>query len=209
MAQIIPAIIGKNFREITSKIAQVEGLVDWVQIDVTDGHFASPETWGTADDLALVPGKVKIEVHLMIEEPETELAGWLAGADRLIVHYEASDRLRQIFGAVAGRPNQLGLALLWPTSLSVLEAYRENLKLVQLMSIAAIGQHGQPLVAGIEEKIKSLRQQFPDVTISIDGGVTLANAPALLAAGADRLVVGSALWESEDVAATIKQFQNL
>lgn len=209
MSEIVPAIIGKNFKEVIDKVLQVEGLVNWVQIDVTDGLFAPDHTWENSEDLAVIPGKIKIEVHLMTEAPEETLKAWMQVADRVIVHYESTEHLAEIIGAFSGSPVKFGLALLLDTPIEKLESYRGKFNLVQLMSIAEIGHHGEPLDEAVVEKIKSLRAAFPDVTISVDGGVNLKNAPRLVAAGADNLVVGSAIWNSGDVAGAISEFQKL
>ena len=75
----------------------------------------------------------------------------------------------------------------------------DQIKTVQLMSIATIGHHGESLAEGVYERIRFLRARYPGVKIEVDGGVNLTNASKLIDAGADRLVVGSAIWQAENI----------
>lgn len=207
--EIIPAVIGADFRAVEQKFNKLEGLVEWAQLDVMDGLFAPTRSFNEPELLSELVGKLKIEAHLMIEEPEHYLDEWLGVVDRVIVHYEATTDLERMIETTKHLPVKLGVALLLDTPIAKLEPYLDQINLVQLMSIAEIGAHGHPLEAKIFEKIKSLRQARPDVIIAVDGGVNLKNAPKLIKAGANRLVVGSAIWASGDIAGTIKKFQNL
>ena len=80
---------------------------------------------------------------------------------------------------------------------------------VQFMGIENIGYQGEPFDERVFEKIRELRERFPDTIISVDGGVSLENADKLIEAGANRLVSGSAIFESGDIAGTVEVFQNM
>lgn len=209
MVEIIPAIIGENFRDLKPKIEAVEGLVNWVQLDVADGLFAPNWTWHNPDYLKTLDGKLKLEVHLMVEEPEAVIADWLPVVDRVLVHYEATKHLAEIITQFKTSPVKLGLAVLLDTPLEKIEPELAEIKHLQLMGISQIGFQGQPLEEIIFTRLKTVREKFPDVTIAVDGGVTLANAEALIKAGANQLVIGSAIWESGDIITAIKKFQNV
>ena len=209
MAEIIPAIIGADFKEVARKIAMVEGLVNWAQLDIMDGFFATSYSWATPDDLKKLDGKIKLEAHLMIEEPEQFIAEWSGVVDRILVHFESTERLEEIIKQLETAPIQLGLVLLAETPVEALDPYLDKIKHVQLMAIDQIGFHGHPFNPEVINRVKTIREKHPDVTIAIDGGVNLENAPALLAAGVSNLVVGSAIWNSSDINKTIKEFQNL
>ncbi len=207
--QIIPAILGENFNEVSKKLALVEGLVEWAHIDVCDGVFAEGFTWDNPQDLFQIEGKTKIAVHLMVDRPE-EIAGeWLEVADRVIIHAEATDKIGEIIEIFNGRSLMLGVALKLETPIEEIEPFMAQVKNVHLMSIAEIGHHGEPFEESVIEKIKTLRQKYPSVIIGVDGGVNLENAKSLLDAGVNELIVGSALWKSKDIAETIKEFQSL
>ena len=209
MAEIVPSIIAKTFEEVKQKMAQIDGLVTWAQLDIMDGSFVLPITWNTADDLVNLDGQVKIEAHLMIAKPEDELKQWMAFADRVLIQVEATDYLADIIESFDGAPIKLGVALKIDTSLDVLDDFVGKIEYVQLMSIDALGYYGGKFDEQIYERIKAVRAMYPEMLIGIDGGITLDNAPKLLAAGANNLVVGSDIWESGDVAGAIKKFQQL
>lgn len=207
--QIVPAILGENFNEVSKKLALVEGLVEWAHIDVNDGVFAEGFTWDNPEDLFQVEGKTKIGVHLMVDQPEEVVGDWLEVADRVIVHVEATDRLADILEVFNGRSLMLGVALKLETPIEDIEAHMDKIKNVHLMSIAEIGHHGEPFDASVLEKIKDLRAKAPNVIIGVDGGVNLENAKSIIDAGANELIVGSALWKSKDIAKTIAEFKKL
>lgn len=209
MAAIIPAIIGQNFQEIKRKVEAIDGLVDWVQIDVADGLFAPAYTWETSEDLFQLEGKAKVEVHLMVEQPEHYLTDWMPVADRIIVHLESTDKLPWILQQFENLPIKVGVALLLETPLEQLKGYGDKVDLIQLMSIEKIGRHGERFEARALERVKALRAMWPNVTISVDGGINLENGSALIAAGANNLVIGSEIWNSKNLAEKIKEFQKL
>lgn len=209
MAEIIPAIIGKNFTEVSEKMAQVGGLVNWVQLDVVDGKFAKPASWSNAEDLVVINGKTKIEAHLMIEAPEEVLSEWVKVADRIIVHVEATEHLVKILNTLHDSPVESGVALLMSTDLNILTPHIEKIDVVQLMTIDEIGAYGQPFSERALERIRALRVKFPNVKISVDGGVNLETGRLAIEAGADDLVVGSALWQTKNLEEEIEKFKKL
>ena len=104
---------------------------------------------------------------------------------------------------------ELGLAINTTTPLSAIEQYLDRIDFVQCMGIEHIGQQGEPFDPRVLEQIKSLRSIYPEIIISVDGSVNEDTAPLLVQAGANRLVVGSALIHSYDVRETIKFMENL
>jgi ribulose-phosphate 3-epimerase len=219
---ILPAIIGKDFDEVEDKIFDVENFVTWVHIDIMDGVFTPAETWPFVDikespkELynidTIRTDNVRAEVHLMTKHPEKSLSKWIeAGADRVMLHYESTDEetLSNIFTELTDTEVESGIVLKYETPITVLDSFIDQIDVVQLMSIAKIGSYGLPFEDGIYDKIKSLRARYPGVTISVDGGVNLENASKLIQAGADYLVVGSAIFKSENIEQTIKKFQSI
>ena len=144
--------------------------------------------------------------------PENVLDDWLGTCDRVIVHLEATNKLTEIIDKL-DKLNQLekrlAVAVLLQTDLAKLAPLMGKIKNIQLMSIATIGHHGEPLDKKVYERISFLRKEYPDVKISVDGGVTLKNAEKLIKAGADRLVIGSAIWKSKDISKAIQTFNAL
>lgn len=209
MAEIIPAVIGQNFDEIRRKIELIEGLVEWVQIDIADGLFATTYTWENSEDLFGLDGKVKVEVHLMVEQPEHYVADWLRVVDRIIVHWEATTQMPLILQQFENIPTKVGVALLLETPLEKLEEFKDKIDLIQLMGIDKIGRHGEVFDERVIARVRALRAQLPGCTISVDGGINLETGKRLVEAGANNLVIGSEIWNSEDVKKTILEFKKL
>lgn len=222
--EIVPSIIGKQFSEIRSKIQSVEGLTKWAQIDIVDGRFAPFQTWNNPSELNNLDGKIKIEVHLMVLEPEKIIKEWIHlrrdevnVVDRAIIHYEAIahfEKITDIFESLprlgGDSPAKIGIALNLETPIEVLDNnLAEKAGLIQLMSITEIGEYGHKLDNRVFDKLLSLRKKYPSVTISIDGGVNLDNARELARCGADRLVVGSAIFGQGDIKTNVDSFIKL
>jgi len=211
--QIIPSIMAENLEELKMKLARVDGLVDWVELDVADGVFVPSLTWpqllGQApEDLKEVEGKIKISAHLMIERPETLIENWYDFVDRIIIHYESTDEINKIIEQKTEHVS-LGIALELNTPVEKIYQYLNRIKLVQLMSIERIGYAGEKFDERVFEKIKTLKTNWPDVKIMIDGGIDLEIAEKLKLAGADGVVVGSHIWQAENIEEAIHNFQSL
>ncbi len=231
MLEIIPAIIPKDFYDLEEKMSLVVSLVPVVQIDITDGTLTPKRTWPYAKmpeqnfDAILKEEKgfpfwedLDFEAHLMVKNPEKIIDEWiLAGAKRVILHVEADTDLRILFKNLKDKYpgkdsllyTEIGLAINIDTPNEKLDPFMENVDLVQCMGIAQIGSQGQSFDDRVVVKVSDLRNKYPELTISVDGGVSLDTAPTLVDAGANRLVVGSAIFENDDIAGTIRQFKNL
>ena len=216
---IIPAIIAKDFEELKAKLARVEGLVSWAQIDVMDGVFVSPTTWREPADLEKINSAINLEAHLMVDKPENIIDAWLnSPVRRILLHYESTDAetIKKLLGKIADSGKSSGIALKLETPLWVVDflsetllATRYSLTSIQLMSISEIGYHGRPFEEKVLDRIKTLREKYPNVTISVDGGVNLENARKILSAGADNLLVGTAIFKSGNIKKTIEEFKNI
>lgn len=221
--EIIPSIIAKDFSEVRSKLAQLDGLVNWAELDIMDGVFVPEYTWPlnpsegrqAAEDLNDIGGKIKISAHLMVEYPETIIddhrpggASWQDIVDRLVIHYESTNNIEKIIES-AGPHIGLAIALELHTPVEKIYEYLGKIKTVQLMSINKVGYSGENFNEKVFEKIKTLKINWPDVKIIVDGGVNLENGKRLAEAGVSGLVVGSQIWRAEDIRETIKQFQSL
>lgn len=149
------------------------------------------------------------EFDLMVKEPEGVIGDYVkAGASRIVLHVESTEQLSEIIHewqhAVV-----LSLAASIETPLSVFSDFAHHVKDFQLMGIAKIGLQGQPFDEKVLPRVRELKKLYPEHTITVDGGVNLDTVLSLRDAGATRLVVGSALFKSENIADTIKQFKSL
>lgn len=230
MGVAIPSILVRTKEEAKRQIALVKGLVDTVQLDAVDGMFAGPATWPYAgagidafsagDEDIHDLGDVRYEIDLMVGNPRRAMGAFLkAGAGKLLIHVESTGKLDELIDELEGTYGRdkelspdllsLGLAIHIDTDLSVLEPHLPRIDYVQFMGIANVGKQGQPFDERVLPKLTEFTKRHPEVRAQVDGGVSLKTAPALLSAGADRLVVGSALWKSPDLAETLRAFEKV
>lgn len=229
MKEIIPAILPKNFEDLKSKIGQMRGLVPIVQVDLCDGIFVPTITWPFRDQDARsvdeilneregMPywDEINFEFDLMVSDAVENLEKYIKlGARRLVFHIEAVGDAQEFREFIEGmdmyvKENlDIGVALNNDTSLEIIESFIHDIDFVQLMGIANIGKQGEPFDERVLEKIEQLKTKHPDIIISIDGAVNEDSAERLLVAGADRLVIGSAIWESDDIVGALSYFKEL
>jgi len=208
---VIPAINETNFEEVQKKIKAAQDFgADWVHLDVTDGKFTQNVLWNNPDDLKELgignkESGIKIEVHLMVENPDAVLGDWLqAGAQRVIVHVETAKNVLAMKRQCAKAGAELALAANPDTPV---ERFLEYKSVENFLVLSVIpGLAGQQFRKDQLKKIRILRQQLPDAKIEVDGGVALSTAPAIKESGADILVSASHIWNSDNPA---KAYQKL
>lgn len=211
--QLIPTINEQNFEAIKEKIKIVENLVDMIQLDIADGKFTSYKTWDNPEDLLSLNSFVKFEIHLMIEKPEETIERWLKipSIKRIIVHVETINE--KVFAKIYTLTNQyqkeLGLALESKTPWEALNPYLPSINFVQILAVST-GPAGQTFEFHNLEKIKILKNQYPNLTIEVDGGVNNDTAPLIKAAGADIICSSSYLFSDlNKVEEKIKFLENI
>jgi ribulose-phosphate 3-epimerase len=233
MSIIIPAIVPESKQDLEDKLARLAQIpsVESVQIDAVDGRFATPACWPYSSPGMLTRlirggyalphlGRLGYDADLMVESPEQAVLAWNAlGATRLTLHAESTPslpraiaRIRASLGQTAGFAPELfslGVALNIATDIALILPHMAHIDYVQLMGIDTIGSQHQPLDRRVIAKTRMLRAAAPLIPIQIDGGVTLENAADLLAAGATRLIVGSALWRAPSLERVIAQLEAL
>lgn len=232
MGVIVPAILSPTREDLEEKLARLVGVADAVQIDVVDGHFASPPTWpyteGTNEfasfiaDGGMIPyaGQFRFEVDLMVREPDAVAGTWIAaGVTRLTAHVESTnylpkliEELRVVYGHEKGFAQHFlsfGLAINIGTELSLLEQYLDTVDYVQFMGIKHIGVQGERFDPSVFRSIALFKKRHPDMPVQVDGGVTLETAPSLLSAGVDRLVIGHAITKAAEPKVEFEKFQAL
>jgi len=203
MIEIIPAILETDFAEVEKKVALVDGLTRHVQLDVCDGIFVPSKSWPyTAKEktptLLPPPGKVSFEIDFMTASvPLAGVDAWIAaGAKRFIFHVGSMPSMELAKAIVrANELVQCGLAIDLNTPTEALLPFLEEIAVVQFMGIEKVGYQGQEFAGErVLDKIRAFHGAHPEVPISVDGGVGLKNAKALVEAGASRLIVGSAIF---------------
>ena len=188
--EIIPAILPRDENDLREKIDILE-RAPLIHLDILER-----DVW---DDI-----NSEFEVHLMLEEPESVLGRWIdRGARRVVVHSLSEEVLMHQHMA------EIGLGVLLDTPLRDVFPLVGTVDYLHLMSIAEIGEQGHPFDKRIFDRIRSVKENFPEAVIAVDGGVNLENALKLLELGANRLIVGSAIYESEDPEAEYEKFLEL
>ncbi len=204
--EIIPTILVKTFEEVKERIKLVENYVDWVQLDIMDGVFVENLTWNNPEDLKDFKTKVKLEAHLMVKNPEKIIDSWLEVVDRIIVHYESSEKIQEIINKVHKNGKQIGVALNPETSIEVAKPFLNDLDLILLMSVQP-GKGGQEFELEILEKIRNLRNIWPGGNIEVDGGVSDKNIKEIFNAGANLFCVGTYVYQSGDIKQVINKLK--
>lgn len=206
---IAPSILSADFARLADEVAAVEqGGADLLHVDVMDGHFVPNLTVGPpiVESLKKVT-KLPLDVHLMITNADAFLADFIsAGADYLTVHVEACPHLHRTVQAIKERGAKAGVTLNPATSLHTLEEILPDVDLVLIMSVNP-GFGGQTFITSCLQKVGSARQMIDrtgrHALLEVDGGVKVDNAAQIVAAGADILVAGSAIFCGRDYATTI------
>lgn len=170
---------------------------------------------------------IDFEADLMVKHPENIIDSWIsAGAKRIVIHIESTPdilslirKIKQKYGTASESSCGVAVGAALNVETPNEEIYNllgevddEGMPVIdftQFMGIENIGYQGEPFDERVFEKIRDLRGAFPETIISVDGGVSLENAAELIEAGANRLVSGSAIFESGDIAGTIEVFKNL
>src|SRR3989344_4375087 len=216
--QIIPSIIPRTFEELEEKIKKVEGLVSWAQIDNSDGGFSIPTSWPyTESDLDEeiarlndLKTSLKLELHLMIQNPEGKLDEWIdTPAKRIFIHHEAAKDEELDLTIMDMSKLESGLALNFETKVDVIDAYIKHIDPGQLMGTKKLGRHGEPFQPKVLEKIKAIKAKYPKLTVNVDGGVNESTIRSVKDAGADNAIAGSAIWYASDVEIAIKKLNSL
>jgi len=210
MIKISPSILSADFSKLGEDVRAVDRAgADYIHIDVMDGHFVPNITIGplVVEALRKVTDK-PLDVHLMIENPDRYIPEFAAaGADIITVHQEAVPHLHRTIQLIKSLGKKAGVSLNPGTPVDTLDIVLDDLDLVLVMSVNP-GFGGQSFIPSALGKIRPLRERITTrglaTELQVDGGVKIDNIAEVVAAGADVLVAGSAVFNTEDYAATIK-----
>jgi ribulose-phosphate 3-epimerase len=206
---IAPSLLAADFSRLGEEARAVERAgADWLHFDVMDGHFVPNITIGPLVVKALRPHTtLPLDVHLMIAPVDPYIAAFAqAGADHISVHPESGPHLHRTLQLIRGFGKKPGIVL---NPATPMEAIAHVLDLVDLIMVMTVnpGFGGQAFIASQLSKIAAIRGMIDAsgrrIALQVDGGITPATAAQVLAAGADTLVAGTAIFGSTDYAQAI------
>jgi len=213
MRKLSASILSADFGRLAEQVRAAEQAgVDWIHVDVMDGHFVPNLTIGPAVTKAIRRAtKLPLDVHLMISNPERYLEQFVAaGADWLGIHVEATVHLERLIQNIKELGVKASVSLNPHTPLDCLEYVLKDVDLVLLMTVNP-GFSGQKFIRGVLPKIRRLRQMIDeqklDVLIQVDGGVSLDTIDEIVAAGADVLVSGSGIFNDRPLKENVRQLK--
>lgn len=202
--EIISAILEKDWASVEEQIKKVEGLTEWIQLDICDGQFVANTTWDNSQDLFSLKSDAKLEAHLMINEPWLRANEWLSSpVKRIVVQVESFSSPESVkFGEIVFTAKKYGKEVVWGFKKETdWEPYKELMREPQVrvlfLSVEA-GRQGQEFDPVVLSKIKTLKEAHPHVKVAVDGGINPAAAAELKEAGADILVIGSGILNAAD-----------
>jgi ribulose-phosphate 3-epimerase len=211
MVEIAPSILSADFRRLGEQIAEVEQAgASYIHVDVMDGHFTPNLTVGPfIVEWVRKATKLPIDTHLMIENPDNFIGAFArAGANMISVHPEATYHLDRTLNHIRQAGCQAGVVLNPATPLAMIEEVIAEVDYVLLMSVNP-GFGGQKFIPSSLDKLRRLRNlirmKSSPARIEIDGGVGLNNVAEVVAAGAEILVAGSAVFGAENPAEALKE----
>ncbi len=210
---LAPSILSADFAHLGEAMKLVrEAGAGLIHVDVMDGHFVPNITIGVPVVASLRESTdMVLDVHLMIEEPGRWVDQFVqAGADMISVHAEAERHLHRTVERIRSLGARAGVAINPGTPVSVLDDLLPDLDHVLVMSVNP-GFAAQQFLPHSKDKLTALRRSAEerglDLALEVDGGVKLSNAAELVAAGADYLVAGSAVYGVADPAAAVQEFR--
>jgi ribulose-phosphate 3-epimerase len=202
LAGVAPSILAADFSRLREQVTEVlDAGATVIHVDVMDGHFVPPITFGplavdALKSLAAERGAV-LDVHLMIERPERQVAAFAsAGADVITIHAEATPHVHYALKAIREAGCKAGLAVNPGTSVEAFRPLAGYLDLALVMTVNP-GWGGQKFIPTSPERVADTRELVgPDVAVEVDGGIDVLTAP--LVPGASVFVAGSAVFGAPD-----------
>lgn len=215
MGKIAPSILSADISKLGKEIQMLDqGGADWIHVDVMDGHFVPNLTFGpNVVTAAKENTDLPIDVHLMVEEPEKMIAGFIkAGATGLSVHAEVTKNLHQVMQSIKENNVKAGVVINPGTPVPFIETVLPLVDLVLVMTVNP-GFGGQTFIEDMTKKIEALdryrTENDADFLIQVDGGVNEETIQLCHKAGADVFVAGSNIFGANSPADQIQKLKNL
>jgi ribulose-phosphate 3-epimerase len=227
--KIVPGVLAATILDIRTHVGQVIEYVPLVQLDICDGLFVQNKTWPYSgsdmrfyndilneDDGLPYWNEVNYELDLMVKDAHKKFfTDWIKlGPTHMVFHVEAESHDAFLVFLETLEPFyketvKIGLAIETQTDIEVLRPFIPHISYIQCMGIDAIGKQGEPFSQKAIEQIKQIQSVYPEVPVTVDGGVNERVLKELAQYNLARYVVGSALFRSFDTHGTISEFENI
>ncbi|OGX28455.1 MAG: hypothetical protein A2879_05225, partial [Omnitrophica WOR_2 bacterium RIFCSPHIGHO2_01_FULL_49_10] len=182
--KIVPAVLTDRPDELKRMIAQSEGFCDLVQIDIMDGKFV-PSRSISAGDLAEIKTSLKLEIHLMVDEPSKYLEPFKkAGAKRIVFHYESKEDPADVIRKIRALGMEAGIAINPETPVSKVEKYFKDIDILLFLSVNP-GFYGSKFIPEVCDKARAVNEKKDRPVIAMDGGLKAENIMMIKEAGVD------------------------
>lgn len=213
MIKLAPSILSADFARLLEDVKKVENAgCEYLHIDVMDGHFVPNITLGPGIVRSLRKDvNMVFDAHLMIENPDLYIKDFVdAGCDLIVVHQETCTHLHRTIQNIKSYGIKAGVALNPATPIESIKHVLSEVDMVLIMTVNP-GFGGQSFIEGMIPKIEELKELIDSrglsVDIQVDGGIKPSNVDKVVKVGANIIVAGSAIFNSEDIPTTVKLFR--
>jgi len=205
VVKIAPSMLGADFGDMRKAAMLVAPESGYLHMDVMDGHFVPNLTMGS-DLVKSLKGIAPLDIHLMITDPCDFIEDFVkAGAEIISVHIEANNP-KEAIELIKKKNIKAGIALNPSTPTDAIDSVVEEADMILVMSVEP-GYCGQSFHEDSIDRVRNYKEKYPNKIIEVDGGVNTDNSAKLIKAGADILVAGSAVFNSNNPIATINQMK--